>query len=326
MKSLPRTAFTLIQLLVVIAIIAVLIGLLLPAVQQVREAANRAQCANNLKQLGIALHNYESDYRSFPPGTQSPVRFTYSWPYEWVDYLDFLLPYIEQQDYYQTLGGPVFPFQNPWVDQGASWPRSISGVVSAILVCPSDIHFTYTYPATGFAIPRINYAGIFSGYNDGENVFQTNPGARAIFRMGQGTRLSEITDGTSNTIAISECLQPMPNFGGGHDVVMSGTTQRAGSSFFYMTLGPNSPSPDYVCGIPAGCASFCAQSYPNLNRPCIGTAGDNNAYASPRSMHPGGLNNVLCDGSVRWVSNSVTLATWRNLGAIADGNIIGSDF
>jgi prepilin-type processing-associated H-X9-DG protein len=141
--------------------------------------------------------------------------------------------------------------------------------------------------------------------------------------MGVGTRISQITDGTSNTIAMSEALRTiLPEFGGGAAPDLA-TTHRAGGHFFYMTLGPNSASPDFVCGIPANCATLCGQSLPNLNRPCIGTAGGDNAYASPRSMHPGGVNALFCDGSVHLIPPGISLPTWRAMGTIAGGEVLG---
>ena len=105
--------FTLVELLVVIAIIGILIALLLPAVQAAREAARRAHCTNNLKQFGLALHNFESAHGEFPPGTMAKERFSETWPYEWPYFIHFLLPYLEHTNYYDELDGPHFNIPNP---------------------------------------------------------------------------------------------------------------------------------------------------------------------------------------------------------------------
>ena len=103
--------FTLVELLVVITIIGILIALLLPAVQAAREAARRGQCSNNLKQIGVALHNFESQHGTFPPGVKQKVQLGDD---QWAYLLHYLLPYLEQQAYYDTLGGPQFNLKYPW--------------------------------------------------------------------------------------------------------------------------------------------------------------------------------------------------------------------
>jgi prepilin-type N-terminal cleavage/methylation domain-containing protein len=326
-----RRAFTLIELLVVIAIIAVLIGLL-PAVQKVRDAAARIQCANNLHQIGLAMHAYEGEFGAFPPGTKAFYRFSYSndpvatGGYEWVYLLHYLLPYLEQGAYYRALNGPAFDFMNPWVS-GTPWPATTENVPLASFLCPSDpgTRFGMAGPAGGpqRRLARSNYLGIFSGYNTGENYLQTNPKARAVFNMGLNTptRILDITDGTSNTIAIAEYLR------GPAESMTHGWfyTAQAGCQFLYMTLGPNSTSPDTR----GWCVAGSGENLPGQNLPCVyggGTSGVGyEDYASPRSRHFGGLNALLCDGSVRFFTNGISIPAWRAFGTIAGGET-PSDF
>jgi prepilin-type N-terminal cleavage/methylation domain-containing protein len=312
-----RRAFTLIELLVVIAIIAVLIGLLLPAVQKVREAANRIRCANNLKQLGVALlHHAEARGGHFPQGTMGNVRFSYSDPYEWPTLRVHLLPYLEQHALYDALGGPKFARQNPWTDTGASWPAAAKNLKISVFLCPSDSGYLgdnyWSY---------INSVGIYSGYHDGECVADSDKLTRAVFRFGgYGARVkqTDIDDGISNTIAMTEALRPMP---GGNTTIQMITVQtaRAGSAFFYMTNTPNSPAPDVLMSA----ASMCYQNLPQLNRPCLPYGNGSNDHASARSAHRGGVQNVFCDGSVKFISDSVSLSTWRALGTIAGKEVVG---
>lgn len=306
-----RPAFTLIEIIVVVAIIAILIGLLLPAVQQARAAANRLKCQNNLKQFGLALHTYQSDNDHFPPGTNSNTQFSYSKPYEWVGFHNLLLPYLEQKNYYDVLGGPEFDRQNP---NRLVWPAEVQGRAIPVFLCPSDNSTITSYSVLSFT----NYVGIFSGYNDGELYGRSNPSAGAVFDLGTGTTVSQIADGLSNTMAMSEALRPMQNSTWASNVV----TKRAGSAFFYLTLGPNSPSPDVVCGA----ASMCPQSLPDLNRPCLRSGCGGGDFASPRSMHRGGLNAVFCDGSVRFVTSSVKTPIWRAMGTIANNDIVNNEY
>jgi prepilin-type processing-associated H-X9-DG protein len=321
-------------LLVVITIIGILIALLLPAVQAAREAARRMQCANNLKQIGLAMHNFESQKKTFPPGTFVKKRFctsvsdatTYG-GYEWTCYLHMMLPYVEQQAYYDGLHGPKFDLKNPW-DDPTTWaalPIQRTGI--AAYVCPSDgLGGSFVDWGMPVRVPKTNYLGIFSGLQDGDNysglIYRNPPqvtldgrlvSPRATFRPYEGTPISDITDGTSNTMAIAEYLKGIDekdNRGEYH-------SNRAGLQFLYVRLGPNSPAQDNISSY--FCPSLGSPNDPSNNLPCTG-GGDDVNFASPRSRHSGGVNAVFCDGSVHFVQDSIDTVPWRSLGWIADGN------
>jgi len=328
--------FTLVELLVVITIIGILISLLLPAVQAAREAARRLQCSNNLKQIALALHNFESQEKTFPPGTIAKLRFSYGYPtfngvetggYEWPYFLHFLLPYMEQKAYYDLVGGPKFDFQNPWSDPTA-WPAAARNVTFSTFLCPSDslgdsIALDFG-GSNSFTMPKSNYLGIFSGACDGDNY----PGGtfanvatplRAAFRPYQGTSISDIKDGTSNTIAVAEYLKGMDS----SDERGNIHTNRAGCQFLYVTLGPNSTAPDNLLSWHSGfCPTDGSRNQPEENLPCTPGGNDEN-YAGSRSRHAGIVNVAFCDGSVHTIQDGINLATWQNLGHIADGNATG---
>jgi prepilin-type N-terminal cleavage/methylation domain-containing protein len=194
-----RSAFTLIELLVVIAIIAVLVGLLLPAVQKVREAAARTQCANNLKQMGLALHNFHDSYGHFPSGYLCPQPKTdifYTAPgWSWAAQM---LPYMEQQNLYQLINFTV-PVEDPS-------NLAIRTTVLKLFVCPSDrstgiftIYNTSGAPMVQAATS--SYAGNFgTGFM---YLVPPDQGTGVLFRNSQ-VRLTDITDGTSNTFVVGE--------------------------------------------------------------------------------------------------------------------------
>lgn len=322
-----RRAFTLIELLVVIAIIAILIGLLLPAVQKVREASARLKCQNNMKQIGIALHSYHSAVDKFPSGTKAKQRFSYSndtttLGYEWTYFLHYLLSFLEQDNYYQAIGGPDFNIANPWSSPGAWSTNATLNKPVSVFLCPSDnIGGVFKdKPIVGVSLTASNYLGMFSGLNDGDAYYVPNAAQAGLFRYNVGTRINAITDGTSNTLAVAEYLKGLDE-GDARGFIY---TNRAGAQTLFVTLTPNSTSPD--CFIDWN-SSFCppdgSRNKPLHNLPCMGNGNQDANYASPRSRHTGGVNVVLCDGSVRFIRNSVDSTTWQRLGWIADGGTLG---
>jgi prepilin-type N-terminal cleavage/methylation domain-containing protein/prepilin-type processing-associated H-X9-DG protein len=307
-----RPAFTLIELLVVIAIIGVLIALLVPAVQKVRAAATRAECANNLKQLGLGVHAYHDAFKHFPTNA---VKINYNWAADsaapgaqiWT-WIARILPYVEQGTLAQTYNVP-----------GGTMGAAQTGIASVIplLLCPADgtenaNPDTVWANINGIALGLTNYKGV-SGSNWGVNTGATfatafpvtdpNPSfgqdgldhGNGIFYRTDGKRklaLIGITDGTSNTYMIGESMHSFDLHCGG---------------WAY---------PNYVnatCAIP-------------LNYPDKGNTRNNwpNRY-SFHSMHEDGANFCLADGSVRFVNDGINLAIYRALATISGGEAVSAD-
>jgi len=316
-----RKGFTLIELLVVIAIIAVLIALLLPAVQAAREAARRAQCVNNLKQIGIAMHNYHGSLGSLPSGMSGCCNGTWQ---------AFTLPYLEQGALANS-----YNFMAPRYSE----PQNNTVVWSFVgtLLCPSDSPSRPTSTAVGAAnngkITNHNYvANLGQTDTDQQQTINGVPFLGAPFswiaaysnanhaaspNKGQVVTFANITDGTSNTILCSEVVV-------GKASDLRGTTWWADSAGFTTQLAPNSTIPDAMysatsCGC-TGTPPAC-----NGNTPCVVVATLAPLFEGARSKHPGGVNTAMCDGSVKFFKNSISLATWRAISSTRGGEVVSAD-
>ena len=353
----PRAlrGFTLIELLVVIAIIAILIALLLPAVQQAREAARRTQCKNNLKQLGLSLHNYESTHSMIPSiysvGTANSGNYSVH---------SQLLPYMDQASLHNLIDfrlklqigccpGDVNP---PLVE--------IARTPLAVFLCPSDpgpgtfqiksgttggaTGATYTYAGTNYHINQGTALGTnYDGRTPTDGLMWTN--ARVKF--------GDITDGLSNTAAFSESIF------GFQEQVRSAPTSDLERKRTYINIActwasstvppatpglangyrpPNDPTQFEAATVAIsrgwagqrGAGWIHGREYwnayhhyhnPNSNVPDMGTCG--NGIFAARSYHTGGIQTVMCDGSVRFVSENIDLYLWRAIGTRAGGEVIG---
>lgn len=314
-----RDAFTLVELLVVIAIIGILIALLLPAVQAAREAARRAQCINNLKQLGLGLQNYHDVNGAFPlrrGGTSGCSGWTGGNCTRVSGFIP-LLPFIEQQALYDQIkaGGPngAPPYGPPGWYGWSSWNVQAPG-----LLCPSD---SMPRPGAG-AMGHTNYA-FSQGDSINNNLNATS--SRGMFCVVNSTRLNMVTDGTSNTILMSERIRANFGIGGMTRVnIRQGTatsitnlttspgvclTTATGTYFNDPTIVKGRFGTLYTDGQMERCG-FTTVLPPN-SPSCVADA---NIYAdsgtgvyAPSSNHPAGVNGVMADGSVRFINDSINV-------------------
>jgi prepilin-type N-terminal cleavage/methylation domain-containing protein/prepilin-type processing-associated H-X9-DG protein len=356
--------FTLIELLVVIAIIAVLIALLLPAVQSAREAARRAQCVNNLKQIGLAAMNYESSNGTFPMGWQGSVTSGNQFPGMTACYSKnpightafvYILPYME--------GGAAFNSWNLAYPYNFTPNATGSNAKLGAYICPSDTP-AVSDPTGDFTIAQASYAGVQGTqeqniWNWGNvappdptgqfpNTCNAGPGD-GVFSPYYCQKISALTDGTSNTLMFGEMSRFInepagsvfyfnyaAGFWGGPPWGPNGTTLPTTwvndsriTANATTVARPNSP-PD-TAGTITALAFSCGAAFPpdwgNLSATPTGPCYQitNWGQIAFRSLHPGGVNFVKADGSVSFVKNSVSLLTYRALGTRAGGEVISSD-
>jgi len=316
--STRRAGFTLIELLVVIAIIAILIGLLLPAVQKVREAASRMKCTNNLKQIGLACHNYESTNGFLPPVLLGPANGT---P------IVAMLPYFEQANKYQQ-----FDLNADLNSQAAR------GQDMNILLCPSDQsqgRFSVTLNGVSEPVGRTNY--------------QANLGAQGWFAATDGTagpfvrvtgnigvKITAITDGTSNTAMYGEIKRGNNSFGTNPALqvynVPFATWDANLATYDYdqatacaamLTTGFDYTGLQYYRSGVVWTGWYTHTAPPNYKGfDCIRQTGLNRGHIAARSYHTGGVNIVRADGSVSFVRDTIALNVWKAFGSRANGEVV----
>jgi prepilin-type N-terminal cleavage/methylation domain-containing protein len=364
MSKLRRQGFTLIELLVVIAIIAVLIALLLPAVQSAREAARRAQCLNNLKQISLGMHNYHQAQGSFPMGNGRAYTIGSSGPYitEWGTWgcLAFMLPFLEQQPLYNAAN---FSWNAWWSytggsNGGPSWDgtrvnTTVFRTNLNVFMCPSDGLWAKF-------LSNNNYAGSFGT----TTIAETTP-STGVFAHGTTYGIADVTDGTSYTIAFAEQLVCDPTKGLApvpwRNSLSVGATMvgTSGGNLGYLDANTNPTlvvqdlntcTQSFVTGNQAlasqdkgftwtsgqlGIGMFNTIVPPNSDKwkwsscrfgcPPGACGADDGQYNNSTSNHPGGVNAAMSDGSARFIKSSVQMATYWALGTKAGGEAISAD-
>jgi prepilin-type N-terminal cleavage/methylation domain-containing protein/prepilin-type processing-associated H-X9-DG protein len=347
----PRAAFTLIELLVVIAIIAVLIGLLVPAVQKVREAANRMKCTNNLKQFGLAAHNYQSTNGTLPPtqhtvvlpqnGTGAPTTYSSG-----ASLQALMLPYFEQASKYNQFN------MNYNVNSDAALHSGIPALAGAnanaragdvpIFLCPSDPSAAFTFTNAG----RLNYGGCLGGsssYRGGTNLdgIFAIPYPAAGSAMA-GTSIASVLDGTSNTAMFGEFMRgTFP--AGTVSTTYDNTTSMIGGTYTgaALTDGRNVTECNNVSGTKIHYVG--QQYYRNLPQNFVythtlpinwnkkvasgaqkyncGNSAFTAVHQAASSFHNGGANIGMADGSVKFVTESVDFVVWQGVGSARGGEV-----
>jgi prepilin-type N-terminal cleavage/methylation domain-containing protein/prepilin-type processing-associated H-X9-DG protein len=310
-----RGAFTLIELLVVIAIIAILIGLLLPAVQKVREAANRMKCQNNLKQLGLAIHNYHDTNGQLPPGWDFPT----SW-----GALGLVLPYVEQDNLYKTMD----------TTRPLSDPVNVPGVQTTVglYLCPSDK--PNPSPSLGGATNYHTNNGSLPIFVVARGLNTDTPPNGVFYTNSKGITLTGITDGTSNTALASERLLGDGNMGlvspredtfNGPNAAVGRPATADEAASWCQSVDVTNPANQFpiFMGAPWAHGQHSYQHIIPPNGRSCGWLPSLRASMTPSSRHPGGVNLLLGDGSVRFIRDSIDIYVWRALGSRAGGEVPG---
>jgi prepilin-type N-terminal cleavage/methylation domain-containing protein/prepilin-type processing-associated H-X9-DG protein len=329
--ALKRNGFTLVELLVVVAIIGILVALLLPAVQAAREAARRVQCTNNLKQWGLALHNYHATLRCFPGlGTASMTTFSVQ---------ARLLPYVEQRSLQELID-----FAQP-LYTGTSHSQTLNPVQAQAAQCRAEL---FRCPSDGWEDLYEDSTGVVAGGNYmvcGGSGTGTNYDLRyasdGMFYYGSALGMRDMRDGSSNTVVLSESLLgygeqvsgPLPAAPWAMRLIgFAGASPNSGAPGLAGIVDPDLASLASTCTLWYGnrgfgwivgkplCSTFSTYLPPNSKTPDMNSMGI--GFYAARSLHPGGVNVGMGDGSVRFVAETVELETWRGLGTRAGGEVL----
>jgi prepilin-type processing-associated H-X9-DG protein/prepilin-type N-terminal cleavage/methylation domain-containing protein len=297
-RKYPRQAFTLIELLVVIAIIAVLIGLLLPAVQKVREAAARAKCTNNLKQIGLALHNYHDSHKYLPAGYVSDIAGTADTGPGW-GWASAILPDIEQQPLYSSIH-----FDQP-IEAAANAVPRVTPV--PIYLCPSDTALptwsAQSYDSAGNPgavicdVASANYIGVYGLSDPGPGITDPADAAEGVFFRNSSIAMQEITDGTAQTFLVGERTVKM-----GPASWVGAVT---GASLYTPGFGPVEDGPGMTIG--------------QAKHPPGSDDAEVNEFLS---RHPGGANFLFADGHVAFIPNTIDPVIYKALATRGKGEPI----
>jgi prepilin-type N-terminal cleavage/methylation domain-containing protein/prepilin-type processing-associated H-X9-DG protein len=337
-----RHGFTLIELLVVIAIIAVLIALLLPAVQAAREAARRAQCTNNLKQIGLGFHNYISANGALPPSNiySGTCAFSNGGKGYVLNTTAFtmILGFLDQTPLYNAYNFSQASSNSAWyggntnVLGSAFVNTSVVGTMVASYVCPSDIYPAQIHPTSSYTSGNGPYSmnnaresnyllssAYYTDFNCPGVGGQGNPypPEQGAFFQDISVNLAQIRDGTSNTFLVGESLQSPGKQSPAYGPYWGSGAHTSTHGRIVMPL--YSKAPGFAPNAPA------SYLYPQFSNPIqYPTWSFPYAYVFS-SRHPGGVNMGFCDGSVHFIKNSINLYSWWGLATIAGNEILSSD-